>query len=219
VGSRPGIDVSLPRGLLIPLRLAAVLALAELSYRFVELPFRGRKRLPALPDEWQRFARPALAAAVLAVVVVIGWSGLFITHSNPEAATASTATVAIVKPRPEKAGRGPAAGHAARRPPRIVALGDSVMIGAKERLTARLGRRFSMNAKVGRQADEFVALARRLKASGQKIDAMIIQMGNNGSLYSEDMEALRKATSNVGELFFVTDYAPVSWEGESNHAL
>jgi hypothetical protein len=33
------------------------------------------------------------------------------------------------------------------------------------------------------------------------------------------MEALRKATSNVGELFLVTDHAPVSWQDESNHAL
>src|SRR4029077_14787022 len=40
--TRPGGDVSMPRGVLIPLQLLAVLALAELSYRFVEVPFRRR---------------------------------------------------------------------------------------------------------------------------------------------------------------------------------
>ena len=105
------------------------------------------------------------------------------------------------------------------KPPRIVAFGDSVMIGAKEKLAARFGRRFSMNAKVGRQADEFVDLARRLKRRGGHVDALIIQMGNNGPLYGDEMEALRKATSNVGELFLVDDHAPVSWQDESNHAL
>ncbi|HEV7399222.1 MAG TPA: hypothetical protein VGN84_03025 [Solirubrobacterales bacterium] len=40
------------------------------------------------------------------------------------------------------------------KPLRIVAFGDSVMIGAKEKLAARFGPRFSMNAKVGRQASE-----------------------------------------------------------------
>ena len=40
------------------------------------------------------------------------------------------------------------------------------MIGAKDKLAARLGPRFSMNAKVGRQADEFVAIAQRLKRAG-----------------------------------------------------
>ena len=75
--TRPGVDVSLPRGVLIPLQLIAVLALADLSYRFVELPFRGQAKLPGLPDGWLRVARPALLVAVLAIVVGVGWSGLF----------------------------------------------------------------------------------------------------------------------------------------------
>jgi hypothetical protein len=76
-----------------------------------------------------------------------------------------------------------------------------------------------MNARVGRQAGEFVDLAQRLKRHGGQIDALIIQMGDNGPLYGDEMEDLRKATSNVGELFLVSDHAPVSWVEESNHAL
>ena len=68
--TRPGLDVSLPRGILIPLQLLVVLALADLSYRFVELPFRGKRKLPALPDGWLRVARPALAFAVVAIVAL-----------------------------------------------------------------------------------------------------------------------------------------------------
>ena len=48
---------------------------------------------------------------------------------------------------------------------------------------------------------------------------MIIQMGNNGPLYGEDMEAIQKATADVGQLFLINDHAPVSWVEESNHAL
>ncbi len=240
--TRPGVDVSMPRGVLIPLQLLAVLALADLSYRFVELPFRGQSKLPALPDNWLRVARPALLATVLAVVAFIGWSGLFTDNSGPPAsAAASTATVATVRPTLGRAGEGPSDGNfgssktsvpnsvrggrfpsegpSPAPPPRIVALGDSVMIGAKEKLAARLGPGFSMSAEVGRQASEFVAIAQRLKRRGHHPDAMIVQMGNNGPLYSDEMEALRKATSNVGELFLINDHAPVSWVGESNHAL
>ena len=50
-------------------------------------------------------------------------------------------------------------------------------------------------------------------------EAMIIQMGNNGPLYGSEMEAIQKATADVGELFLITDHAPVSWIGESNGAL
>jgi hypothetical protein len=93
------------------------------------------------------------------------------------------------------------------------------MIGAKNKLAARLGPGFSMSAEIGRQADDFVAIVQRLKRQGHHPDAMIVQMGNNGPLYGDEMEALRKATSNVGELFLVNDHAPVSWIGESNQAL
>jgi peptidoglycan/LPS O-acetylase OafA/YrhL len=236
--TRPGLDVSLPRGILIPMQLLAVLLLADLSYRFVELPFRGKTNPPALPAAWLRLARPALLAITLATVALVGWSGLFSEASHPPSAAASTAQVATVRTTLGGTDGDPSAGDSAegppadgspsvprldhlypQRPPRIVALGDSVMIGAKDRLAARLGPGFSMSAKVGRQADEFVAIAQRLKREGHRPDAMIVQMGNNGPLYSDEMEALRKATSGVGELFLIDDRAPVSWVGESNHAL
>ncbi|MGV1048806.1 MAG: acyltransferase family protein [Solirubrobacterales bacterium] len=219
--TRPGIDVDLPKGVLIPLQLLAVLALADLSYRFVELPFRGKARLPSLPDGWLRVGRPALLAAVLGIVALVGWSGIVAGGDHrPEAAAASTRSFALVKAapvrNPERSGR-PL--PPARHPPRIVAFGDSVMIGAASNLAARLGPGFSMNAKVGRQANEFVDLVQQLRREGHHPNAMIIQMGNNGPLYGEDMEAIQKATADVGQLFLINDHAPVSWVEESNHAL
>jgi peptidoglycan/LPS O-acetylase OafA/YrhL len=230
--TRPGADVSLPRGVLIPLQLAFVLLLADLSYRFVEIPFRGRVKLKGLPQGWLRAARPALLVAVLAVVAVIGWSGLFDGGGRHlDSAAASTATSATVRaklppapspgsrPAAPSGGLGKKSPSPALRPPRIIALGDSVMIGARDRLAARLGPGFSMSAKVGRQADEFVAIVQRLRREGHSPDAMIIQMGNNGPLYGEQMEAIQRATSNVGHLFLINDHAPVSWVEESNDAL
>jgi peptidoglycan/LPS O-acetylase OafA/YrhL len=226
--TRPGVDVDLPKGVLIPLQLVLVLVLADLSYRYVELPFRGRGKKPALPEGWLKVARPALLAGVIAVVALVGWSGLFGGSGNgSHAAAASTqsfarVTAAPVKQAEDEAPRTPEQPRPlppAKHPPRIVALGDSVMIGAASNLSARLGPGFSMNAKVGRQASEFVELVRQLRHEGHHPNAMIIQMGNNGPLYGEDMEALQKATSEVGELFLINDHAPVSWIDESNQAL
>jgi len=98
-------------------------------------------------------------------------------------------------------------------------LGDSVMIGAEQKLAARLGPGFSMDAKVGRQADEFLKIIRKIKRQGHHPEAMVIQWGNNGPLYGEDMEELRAATTNVGQLFLISDHAPVSWQDESNAAI
>ncbi len=215
--TRPGLDVSLPRGVLIPLQLLAVLALADLSYRFVELPFRGKRKLFSLPDGWLRVGRPALAFSVVAIIALVGWSGIVSSSGSFNSAAASTAKFAKVTAKPVSFHR--SRSEPGGKPPRIVAFGDSVMIGSKDKLAARFGPSFSMNAKLGRQADEFVTLAQRLKRRGGHVDALIIQMGNNGPLYGDEMEDLRKATSEVGELFLVTDHAPVSWQSESNHAL
>jgi hypothetical protein len=235
--TRPGVDVDLPRGVLIPLQLLACLALADLSYRFVELPFNGKAKLPRMPDGWLRLARPALLLAVLAVILVVGWSGIVGGGgSTPASASAaSTATVAKVGAElppgtatdpSEGSGKGegsPAGGQGAPRAakgwPRIVMLGDSVMVGAEKGLATRLGPGFSMDAKVGRQADEFLAIIRQIKRSGHHPAALVIQWGNNGPLYGEDMAALRTATTNVGQLFLISDHAPVSWQDESNAAI
>jgi peptidoglycan/LPS O-acetylase OafA/YrhL len=236
--TRPGVDVDLPRGVLIPLQLLACLALADLSYRFVELPFNGKAKLPRMPDGWLRLARPALLLAVLAVILVVGWSGIVGGGgSTPASASAaSTATVAKVEaklPAAEPGGGAPAnteaggkggAGteeslRAAKHWPRIVMLGDSVMIGAEKGLATRLGPGFSMDAKVGRQADEFLTIIRQIKRGGHHPAALVIQWGNNGPLYGEDMAALRQATTNVGQLFLISDHAPVSWQDESNAAI
>ena len=72
---------------------------------------------------------------------------------------------------------------------------------------------------MSRQADEFVDLVDRLRARGGNVDALIIQMGNNGPLYSDEMEAMREAIAGVGEVFLVNDLAPVSWSGESDEKL
>jgi peptidoglycan/LPS O-acetylase OafA/YrhL len=242
--TRPGVDIDLPRGILIPLQLLACLALADLSYRFVELPFNGKAKLPRMPEAWLKFARPALIFIVLGVILIVGWSGIVKAGGqgpqSAEAASSATSVHVVAKtkapPRVPKDDPGPAGGkHGAaktERPakhhkplppakhwPRIVMLGDSVMIGAEEKLARRLGPGFSMDAKVGRQADEFLAIVEKIKREGHHPAAMIIQWGNNGPLYGEDMERLRAATTNVGQLFLISDHAPVSWQDESNEAI
>jgi peptidoglycan/LPS O-acetylase OafA/YrhL len=232
--TRPGVDVDLPRVVLIPLQLIACLVLADLSYRYVELPFSGKAKLPRMPEGWLKVARPALIVAVLGVILVVGWSGIVkagnSASASAEAASAATSVhlSAKTKQQPAQRSRNAARHHTAKHQeplppaehwPRIVMLGDSVMIGAEDQLAHRLGPGFSMDAKVGRQADEFLKIIEKIKREGHHPAAMVIQWGNNGPLYGEDMERLRAATTNVGRLFLISDHAPVSWQDESNGAI
>ena len=67
----------------------------------------------------------------------------------------------------------------AATPPGRYAIGDSVMLGAREELIAR---GIKVNAVVSRQFRDAVPLVQRLKAAGRLRRKVIIHLGNNGIL-------------------------------------
>jgi hypothetical protein len=64
-------------------------------------------------------------------------------------------------------------------PPGRLGIGDSVMLGAKEELSAR---GFRVNAAVSRQFRDAVPLVERIKAAGRLRRKVVIHLGNNGIL-------------------------------------
>ena len=64
-------------------------------------------------------------------------------------------------------------------PPGRIAIGDSVMLGAKDELVAR---GFRVNARVSRQFRDAVPLVEQLKGAGRLRRKVIIHLGNNGIL-------------------------------------
>ena len=64
-------------------------------------------------------------------------------------------------------------------PPGRYAIGDSVMVGAKEELTAH---GIKVNAVTSRQFRDAVGIVERLKANGKLRRKVIVHLGNNGIL-------------------------------------
>ena len=64
-------------------------------------------------------------------------------------------------------------------PPGRYAIGDSVMLGAKDELN---GRGIKVNAVVSRQFRDAVPIVRQLKAAGRLRKKLVIHLGNNGIL-------------------------------------
>jgi peptidoglycan/LPS O-acetylase OafA/YrhL len=203
--TRPGIDVSLPSPILFFLQLAATTALADLSYRFVEQPFR-RSTSWRRPD-WLRIGRLGLAAGVTVVVIVVGWSGIGPSGHPGEVGPASAQITAHES------------GSSAKSHPEVLALGDSVMVDARTGLAQRLGPGLTLNAAVGRQAGEIVSLLHDYAAGGGLPDNVVIQVGNNGPIYSGDLVALHEGLRGVPNVYLVNVDVPRSWQGEVNSIL
>jgi peptidoglycan/LPS O-acetylase OafA/YrhL len=236
--TRPGLDVSLHGPVLVILQLAATLVLADLSYRYVEQPFRHRRDSAKAPS-WLVPGRVALAVGVLATVFVIGWSGIVSTGGGSAIAGAQATGPARVvlgnhggqsagtqgqaqpgtpggqqsgSPQPGPGVGGPGA-------PDVLAIGDSVMRGAAADLVKHLGRDVLVDAEEGRQASTYAGVIDAYRNAGQLASTVVVQMGNNGPVYYADLTALRRALAGVPQVYLVNVEVPRSWQNEVNSEL
>jgi peptidoglycan/LPS O-acetylase OafA/YrhL len=214
--TRPGIDVSLHGPLLFFLQLAATTLLADLSYRYVEQPFR-RARAWQRP-EWLRVGRLGIAAGATAVVLVAGWSGI-VPRGHPgqlRVASAHIAPSAALRERltKTKPARIPKGGYVP-----VLAVGDSVMVDSRDCLARGLGPLLTLNAQVGRQPADLISLLHRYRAANKLPDEVVVQMGNNGPVYRDDLVKLRAVLQGVPHVYLVNVDVPRSWVGEVNSAL
>jgi hypothetical protein len=214
--TRPGIDVPMDGPLLVALQLGVTLALADLSYRYVEQPFRQRRDSKSAPS-WLGVGRPALAAGVAATVIIVGWSGLVSGGKTPglqaelanakarSGAPASNVGGGVVRP--------------SRDPHEVLAIGDSVMAGAAGTLRREFAGGAIVDAMESRQPTDYPAIVDRYRDAGLLPDHVVVQIGNNGPVWYDELTALREALAGVDHVYLVNVEVPRSWEGEVNSEL
>ena len=101
----------------------------------------------------------------------------------------------------------------------VVAIGDSVMVGAAPALQARLGPGAFIDATVGRQFREGTAVVRRLREQGRLGRVVIVHLGDNGAISGGDVDALMAEVQNVPSVLFVNVRVGRSWQNEVNQTL
>jgi peptidoglycan/LPS O-acetylase OafA/YrhL len=104
------------------------------------------------------------------------------------------------------------------RPTRVLAIGDSVMLGAARHLRAP-DTQMTIDAVVGRQASATVDLLAQFKASGEKPEVVLIHIGNNGTLRDNQFEAMMRLLSDVPNVVFVNTKVPRRWQDPNNAVL
>ena len=228
--TRPGEDVPIDGAPLAVVQIALTVAVAALSYRYVETPIR-RGGLKALRDGlrrdsagFPRRARLAAASTCAVALVAVGIAVALLPRETPVipglTATASgAAQQAALGPRPARSAPGSAA---AARPiadfEPVLAVGDSVMLGASRALLSALGRGAVVDADVSRQftvgADTILS---RLKTMKPK--TVVIHLGNNGYVQFDDLASLLDRLTRVPRVVLVNVRVPLQWEKSVNDAL
>jgi peptidoglycan/LPS O-acetylase OafA/YrhL len=212
--TRPELDTSLSGASLLCLRFVLTALLAEASYRWVECPLRERAALTRFA---QGLARHGLRVGLtaLALVTLFGFSTRALiaaqeplreelTLSGPaqEAALATALPVPTVSPLPS----GPRTQVTGERP-RVLAIGDSVMLGARKFLGSP-DAQVEVDAAVGRTPLLTLSLLKKRGDALHDLDVVIIHLGNNGPFQAEQFDSMVALLADVPHVVFVTAKVP-----------
>ena len=204
---------------------AVVVVAAALSYRFVEEPIRRGRVQRWLTQYSPRFRLEVLGAGALGLVAA--FAILFVTPAslNPVGGYVSPPKArGATHPHPSTQPASQPTGHTQKKRTslpagRILALGDSVMLGCSSELRTALGHRVRVDATVGRQIEDTVNELQGLRRQGKLAKSVVIQVGNNGPLWYHDLVRLRHALHGIPRIVVVNVRNDTSWQDESNHAL
>jgi peptidoglycan/LPS O-acetylase OafA/YrhL len=234
--TRPVLDISLTGTPNLILRLGVTVALAELSFRYVEQPIRQgalgawfkRMRASSGSDRLAMAARTAVIGGSLALGVVLVAVGLANGQAAPippgintEAAAATIPTTPATTPPTTVAGQTPPATAAPNPPgvPPVTAVGDSVMLGAIAAFQQRFGPNIAVDAAVNRQFGTAIDILRALKASGRLSETVVVHMGTNGVITQGHMDAIMDILEDRKRVVFVNLKVPRRWEQQDNDIL
>ena len=233
----------------VAVEVGLVLGLAALSYRFFEQPVRvrGVRRSARDAGRWlvdTAAGRPAVAFSILVVGGVVFAGTLTVTRqvvtaSPPEVtdpdsvmigpgdattttAAPTTTTTAAGVPAPGSLMTTTTAATAAAGPARYAsttAIGDSVLVGAAQALSDRMGPSLTVDAAVGRQMNEAADIVAAKAADGTLGQVVLVNLGTNGPFTAEQIDALFAAAGPDRRVLLVNVVVPRRWEAEVNDQL
>jgi hypothetical protein len=102
------------------------------------------------------------------------------------------------------------------RPPIVVAIGDSVMLGAAENLAAR---GVTVDAAVSRQMIDYLPTVQQLSAQHRLGDVVVVHLGTNGPFSEATMTAFFDALRDVPRVLVLTVHAERGWVAANNELI
>jgi hypothetical protein len=223
VFTRPDVDLPFGGAQAFALRIALTLAIAELSYRFVEQPIRngalGRiaSSMRDLLSVSRRLGFAWVSAAAMLACLAFGTMTLAVVRapvlvSDVEASFAQQPTADVGLEPAEPPVRDPSLRTG------VIALGDSVMLGAKPQLHATL-RRVYVDAALSRQVGDGVRTLGSLRARRVMREVVVVHLGTNGRFQAKQFDAIMRVAGPAAKVVWVTLKVPRRWETVNNRVI
>ena len=217
--TRPEVDTFIDGIPLLVLRLALTFGIAELSFRYLEMPVRrgavGRlkkKFLESGPSgAWstQTMWIKSIAVGTL-VVVAFSWLSVSLISSAKNSKPAPDVVAAIgVEKRVRIDGQ---------VRPAVTSIGDSVMLGARSTLKKVLPG-LAVDAAVSRFPGGFLGPMRRYEKKGTLSPVVVLHPGTNGTLTESMLRTILNIVATHPRVVVVNNNMPRSWRDSNNDAI
>jgi peptidoglycan/LPS O-acetylase OafA/YrhL len=211
--TRPSVDLSGQTWALYLARVLLVLALADISLRWVEIPFRqgavqnwfrGMKYRSAKVKLRQQLSLLTSIITVLAITSVISVQAI-----NQADQISNQVLEEIVPIQPNQQDLGSTTG--------LWVTGDSVILGIRSKLESK--EHISLiNARVGRQAPELLAVM-RVDQTSVPASPVIFNLGNNNALSEQTVIDIFETIKNQPQIIVVNTAVPRAWKDANNEII
>jgi hypothetical protein len=235
---RSGIDIQWPELITFTVKIATVFLVAEMSYRFVEMPIRsgaiGSKlaiwREAGVP---RPKSRTILASALTVSVLAASLIGMYraptpdagnltgiggITAIDDDPAINISPTKALETDTVITAQQAVQIKSEIQSKIAPVVFGDSVVLSAREGLRSVLGK-ISIDAAVGRQP-KVIADRIRIRRDQKRLGPnVIVHLGTNGIIQEKDLKLILEILSDRRRVVVVNDRVPRAWMKPNNDLI
>jgi peptidoglycan/LPS O-acetylase OafA/YrhL len=211
--TRPSVDLSGQTWALYLARVLLVLALADISLRWVEIPFRqglvqnwfrGMKYRSAKVRLRQQLS--VIFSIIITLSITTSISVQAITKSNQVNEQLLTQSDEPSKPTEDLAST-----------TGLWVTGDSVILGIRSKLEAK--QHISLvNARVGRQAPELLAVMRVDKSSVPQ-SPVVFNLGNNNALSEPTVVEIFETLKDQPQIIVVNTAVPRAWKDSNNSII
>ena len=211
--TRPSVDLSGQTWALYLARVLLVLALADISLRWVEIPFRqgavqnwfrGMKYRSAKVKLRQQLSLLTSVITVLAITSVISVQAI---NQADQISNQVPKEIAPIEPNQQDLGSTTG----------LWVTGDSVILGIRSKLESK--EHISLiNARVGRQAPELLAVM-RVDQSSVPSSSVIFNLGNNNALSEQTVIDIFETIKNQPQIIVVNTAVPRAWKDANNEII
>ena len=211
--TRPSVDLSGQTWALYLARVLLVLALADISLRWVEIPFRQ-----GLVQDWFRGMKYRSAkvqlrqkiSVISSIIIVLAiTSSISVQAINKSDEVANQILQQNTQEQQTQDDLGSTTG--------LWVTGDSVILGIRSKLEAK--EHISLiNARVGRQAPELLAVM-RVDQSSVPSSPVVFNLGNNNALTEATVVEIFEIVKNQPQVIVVNTAVPRAWKDSNNEII